>query len=224
MTTEQLSSLKKTARWTGVLMIALAIAAGYGIMYVPETLSAAGEKIGDYQSLLGAGIAANAVVFLVEIAIVALLYKLLEPVNRNISLMAAYARLGMTVLQGVNVFNLIFVLLLVSGSNFRAVFDPAQISALTFLFLETFGVGSLVWGWFFGLHLVLSGYLVYKSGYLPKLIGILLIVISAAYFIQSFGTFLLPQYTETFETIGLMATIEMVFPIWLIVKGIKDPA
>ena len=224
MTTEQLSSLKKTARWTGVLMIALAIAAGYGIMYVPETLSAAGEKIGDYQSLLGAGIAANAVVFLVEIAIVALLYKLLEPVNRNISLMAAYARLGMTVLQGVNVFNLIFVLMLVSGSNFGAVFDPAQISALTFLFLETFGVGSLVWGWFFGLHLVLSGYLVYKSGYLPKLIGILLIVISAAYFIQSFGTFLLPQYTETFETIGLMATIEIVFPIWLIVKGIKDPA
>jgi hypothetical protein len=164
------------------------------------------------------------VVFLVEIAIVALLYKLLEPVNRNLSLMAAYARLAMTVVQGVNVFNLIFVLLLASGNNFDAAFDPAQINGFITLFLETFSIGSLVWGWFFGLHLVLSGYLVYKSGYLPKFIGILLIVISAAYFIQSFGTFLLPQYTETFATIGLMATVEMVFPIWLIIKGVKDPA
>jgi hypothetical protein len=223
MTTEQITSLKGTARLTGVLMIALAIAAGYGIMYVPETLASAGDNIGEYQGLLRAGIAANAVVFLVEIAIVALLYKLLEPVNRNISLMGAYARMAMTVVQSVNVFNLIFMLLLVSGSNFGAVFDPAQISALTSLFLETFGIGALVWGWFFGLHLVLSGYLVYKSGYLPKFIGILLIIISAAYFIQSFGTFLLPQYTETFEMIGLMATIEMVFPLWLIVKGVKDP-
>jgi hypothetical protein len=136
--------------------------------------------------------------------------------------MAAYARLAMTVLQGVNVFNLIFVLLLASGNNYSAAFDPAQISALTSLFLETFGIGSLVWGWFFGLHLVLSGYLVYKSGYLPKFIGILLIAISAAYFIQSFGTFLLPQYTETFATIGLLSIVEIVFPLWLIVKGVKD--
>ena len=224
MTTEKLVSLKKTARWSGALMIVLAIAAGFGIMYVPETLAAAGDKIGKYQGLLGAGISANAIVFLVEIAIVALLYKLLEPVNRNLSLMAAYARLAMTVVQGVNVINLIFVLVIVSGNNVGAAFDPAQISALTSLFLETFGIGSLVWGWFFGLHLVISGYLVYKSGYLPKVIGVLLLVISAAYFIQSFGTFLLPQYTEIFTTIGLLSIIELVFPIWLIVKGVKEPS
>ncbi len=137
----------------------------------------------------------------------------------NLSLMAAYARLAMTIVQGVNVFNLIFVSVIVGGSTFGAAFDPAQISALTSLFLETLGIGSLVWGWFFGLHLVISGYLVYKSGYLPKVIGVLLLVISAAYFIQSFGTFLLPQYTEIFTTIGLLSIVEIVFPIWLVIKG-----
>ena len=85
MTTEQITSLKGTARLAGVLMIALAIAAGYGIMYVPETLASAGDNIGEYQGLIRAGIAANAVVFLVEIAIIALLYKLLKPVNKNLS-------------------------------------------------------------------------------------------------------------------------------------------
>lgn len=224
MSTEQLASLKKTARWAGLLMIPLIFAGGYGLMYVPETLAAAGDNISEHQGLLRAGIAANAVILLVEIGIVALLYKLLEPVNKNISLMAAYARLGMTALQGANVFNLVFILLLISGNQISAAFDPGQITGLTALFLEVFGIGSLIWGWFFGLHLVLSGYLVYKSGYLPKFIGVLLIIISAAYFIQSFGTFLMPQYTETFTTIGLLATVEIIFPLYLIIKGVKEPA
>jgi hypothetical protein len=100
-------------------------------------------------------------------------------------------------------------------------FEPGQLHALILVFLEAFNVIALVWGLFFGLHLIISGYLVYKSGYLPRFLGVLLIAVSAAYFVQSFGTILLPQFTDTFTTVGLLSIVEIVFPFWLLIKGVK---
>ena len=60
----------------------------------------------------------------------------------------------------------------------------------------------LIWGLFFSLHLLVFGYLVYKSGYIPKIIGVLLVVASLSYLIQSFGNILFPQYKEIFTSIG----------------------
>jgi len=75
---------------------------------------------------------------------------------------------------------------------------------------------------FFGLHLLVLGYLVFKSGYLPRILGGVLVVTSLCYLIQSFGNMLLPQYTETFAAIGFLAIIELAFPLWLLIKGVKD--
>ena len=227
MITEQISSLKNIARTTGILMLIMTVLAAFGMMYVPTTLTVAGDATATANNvlasagLLRAGIVANALVFLIEIVLCALLYELLAPVNKTLSLVAAFARLAMTAVQGVNVINLLFVLLLTSGAGFLAAFEPAQLHAQVLLLFQVYGVVALVWGLFFGLHLVFSGYLVFKSGYIARFVGILLLVVALGYFTQSFGSILLPQYTQTFSTIGMLSIIEIVFPLWLLVAGVK---
>src|SRR5215210_6433752 len=85
---------------------------------------------------------------------------------------SAYARLAMAVMQGMNLLNYCFVLLLVSGASYLTVFDPDQVHALVLLFLNAYDYVALIWAMFFALHLLVLGYLVYKSGYLPRILGI----------------------------------------------------
>jgi hypothetical protein len=227
MITEQISSLKKIARTTGILMLIMTFLAAFGMMYVPTTLTVAGDAAATANNvlasagLLRAGIVANTLVFLIEIVLCALLYELLAPVNKTLSLVAAFARLAMIVVQGVNVINLLFMLLLTSGAGFLTAFEPAQLHAQVLLLFQVYGVVALVWGLFFGLHLVFSGYLVFKSGYVARFVGFLLLVVALAYFTQSFGSILLPQYTQTFSTIGLLSIVEIIFPLWLLLVGVK---
>jgi hypothetical protein len=228
MTTEQITSLKRTARTTGLLMLVMAVLAGFGMMYVPNSLTVAGDATATADNILAseglfrAGIVADAFVFLIEIVLVVLLYVLLKPVDKTLALVAAFARLAMTVVQGMNLLNYFFVLLLLGGPGYLAVFQTDQLDALILLFLNAHEDMALIWGLFFGLHLLVLGYLVYRSGYLPKIVGGLLVLASVCYFTQSFGNILLPKYEELFATIGFLSIIEVVFPLWLVIKGVND--
>jgi hypothetical protein len=122
--------------------------------------------------LFRAGIANDAVVFLLEIA---------------------FARLAMTVVQGVNLLNYFLVLLLLGGAGYLTVFEPDQLDALVLLFLDAHERVAFIWGLFLGLHLLLLGYLVYKSGYIPRITGVLLVVAALCYLTQSFGNILIPN-------------------------------
>ena len=82
-----------------------------------------------------------------------------------------------------------------SGAGYLAVFEADQLHALALLFLNAYEYVALIWGAFFGLTNLLLGYLVYKSGFLPWVIGILLLLTGAGYLIDSFGNFLLPNTT-----------------------------
>jgi hypothetical protein len=74
---------------------------------------------------------------------------------------------------------------------------------------------------FFSLHLFVFGYLVYKSGYFPKVLGILLLLVAFCYLLQDFGTMLFPQYKALFTSIGSLAFLEIAFPLWLLIKGVN---
>jgi hypothetical protein len=119
------------------------------------------------------------------------------------------------------VLNHIFVLLLISGASYLTVFAPDQLNALVLLFLDAHGYVVFIWGLFFGLHLLVLGYLVYRSGYISKIPGILLIIAALCYLIQDFGNILLPQYKDIFTSIGYLSTIEIALPIWLLLKGVN---
>jgi len=225
---EKMNSLKKTARIAGSLILFTAVFAPFSMIYVPSLLIVPGDaattanNIMASEGLFRAGIVSDSVVFLIEIVLVVMLYVLLKPVSKTLSLVAAFARLAMTVIQGINLLNYFFVLLLLSGAGYLTVFAPDQLHALVLLFLNAHEYAALIWGLFFGFHLFVLGYLVYKSGYIPGILGVLLIIASLCYLTQSFGNILLPKYEGIFATIGLLSIVELAFPLWLLIKGVKD--
>ena len=178
----------------------------------------------DSETLFRLGIVSDSIVFLIEIVLVVMLYILLKPVSQTLSLAAAFFRLAMTIVQGINVIYNFTVLLLLSGADYLTVFKADQLHALVLLFLNVHEYVTHIWGLFFALHLLFLAYLVYRSGYIPRILGIFLAIASLCYLIQSFGNFLLPKYKETLALIGWASIIEVAFPLWLVIKGVKAPA
>jgi hypothetical protein len=226
-TQETTNSLKRTARIAGILTLLMAVIAPFGMMYVPSTLVVPGDatatanQIVASEGLLRLGIAGNAVVLMIEIVLVVMLYALLKPVSKTFSLVAAFARLAMTTVQGINLFNHLLALQLLGGAAYLNAFEPGQLHALALLFVNAFESVALIWGLFFAFHLVVLGALVYKSGYIPRVLGILLLVAGLCYLLQGFGTILLPGYDEIWSAVGLVSMVELAFPLWLVIKGVR---
>lgn len=225
-----MNSPKKIARFAGVLYLIIFIASplafivGKGGLLVPGDATATAENIMASESLFRIGIASETVVFLVEIIMAAIFYVLLKPVSPMLSLAAAFSRVAEAVVQAVNLLPSILVFLLVSGSGYLTVFEPEQRDALVMLSLNLYDYMTLVWGFFFGLHLLLLGYLVYKSAYFPPILGVLLALASLGYILQSYGAFLVPQYDAILDTVVLVLAVpgELAFTLWLLIKGVKE--
>lgn len=222
-----MNSLNKISKFAGVLYLIITFIAPFSMLYVPSKLIVAGDalatadNIQSSQGLFRAAIASDALVFLLEIALTVLVYQLVKPVDKTLALISAYARLGMTVIQGVNVLNYIFVLLLVRGAGYLSAFASGQPEALASLFLQAHDFAALIWGLFFGLHLLVLGYLVFSSGYMPRWLGVVLLVTSLLYMTQGFGVFLFPQAETMLKSAMSLAFIEIAFPLWLLIKGVK---
>jgi len=165
----------------------------------------------------------QSVVFLTEIVLTVLLYVLLRPVSRTLALIAAFARLALAIIQGINLLPLFIALLLLSGAGYLTVFEPDQLDALVLLFLNAHGYGVFVWQLFFGFHLFVLGFLIFKSGYFPRILGILMVLGSLGYLLDSFGNILFPNYAEIFGVVvGVTAVIgEVLFFLWLLIKGVN---
>jgi hypothetical protein len=224
----KMNSIKKTARITGVLYLVIAIVGGFAFtagtsnLIIPGDATATANNIVASESLFRIGAVGDAVVFLAEIVLVVTLYLLFKPVSKTLALIAAISRLAMTVMQGMNLLNKFTALLLLSGADYLTAFEPDQVHALVLLFLNAYEYGALVWGTFFGLHLLVLGYLLFKTGYLNRILGILFVFASFGYLVDSFGHFLLPQYTEIYSWV-VWATVpaELSFAFWLLIKGVN---
>ena len=82
----------------------------------------------------------------------------------------------------------------------------------------------LIWGLFFALHLLLLGYLVFQSGFIPRVLGILLVLASVAYFAESYGTLLSPDSSDVLEIVVVALAVpgELAFALWLVIKGVDE--
>jgi len=227
ITKEKTNPIQKTGRIAAILILVLVVIAPFGMLYLPSTLIVPGDATTTANNVLASeplfrlGIAGDSVVFLMEIVLSVLLYVLLKPVSKTLALVAAFSRLAMTIIQGINLLNHFFVLLLLSGTGYLSVFEPGQLHALVMLFLNAHESGVLIWGLFFGLHLLVLGYLVYKSGYIPRISGVFLVIASLCYFTQFFGNILFPQYKSIFTMIGILSSLEIALPLGLLIKGVN---
>lgn len=216
------------ARLAGALFLVILVLGPFSILYVPSELVVAGDaaatadNVRASEGLLRAAVLSDAVILLAEIGMTVLLYALLRRVSRTLSLAAAFARLAQTVVMGVNLVLYLAVLLLVSGAGYLAAFAPDHLDALVLLGFDTHSYGVYVGQAFFGLHLVLLGYLVRRAGYFPRVLGTLLMIAGAGYLLDSFGNFLFPDAEDALGAlVGVTSVVgELPFFFWLLVKGV----
>jgi len=167
---------------------------------------------------------AETAIVLIEILVSALLYVLLRPVSRPLALASSFARFAQSILQAVTLFTAVPALLLLSGQNYLSAFDPGQQNALVLLFMDINAFVIMIWGLLFAFHLLLLGYLVYRSGFWPKILGILLLIAALGYLAQSYGHIVVPQYDDMLARIVVILSIpgELAFTLWLLIKGLNE--
>ena len=195
------------------------------LIVVGDATATAGN-IAASQSLFRTGIAGDLIMLICDVVVALALYMLFRPVNKGLSLLAAFFRLVHAAVYGVNLLNLIIVALLAGGAGYLAAFQPAQSDALTMLFLSAHQYGYAIGLVFFGFHCMVLGYLVFRSGFLPKLLGVLLVLASVGYLVDSFANVLLPNYTD-YESILVVVVFvpafiaELSLSLWLLIKGVN---
>ena len=128
----------------------------------------------------------------------------------------------MTIIHGINLLNYFFVLLLLGGGDLLSAFRTDQLQALAYVFLEAHSYGFTIGIAFLSLHVFVLGYLMLKSGYFPRILGILFLVAGFGYLIDSFGLLLVTSYKTTPDFVALpIAIAEIAFPLWLLFKGVN---
>jgi hypothetical protein len=147
------------------------------------------------------------------------LYKLLKPVNKNVASLMVIFSLVSVPISMLNELNHFAVLLLSSGTGFLTAFKADQLNALAMFFLELREYGTFI-PQVLSIWVLLLGYLVFKSGFLPRILGILLMLGGVCYTVQAVLFFLFPNLDAVI--LGLLAFIgEALFYLWLLIKGVN---
>jgi len=180
------------------------------------------ENIVASNGLFRIGISLFLIVALLDIIVAWALYVFLKPINRQLSLLAAWLRIVYATILIAVLVNLLNVLALLSGADYLSGFTTAQLNTQVMIFLNMFTRGwefSLI---VFGFHLLLLGYLILKAGYMRKILGSLVILAALGYLIDGFGRLLLTDYSIS---IGMFTFIgEVIFIFWLLISGRKIEA
>ena len=222
-------SAQAYARIAGVLYL-INIACGlFGEIFVRGHLVVAGDaattahRIMSSEFLFRCGIAGDLIMHITDVPMAVIFYVLLRPVSRDLSLLSALFGMLQTAILCANKLNLVTVLLLLGGTSSLKAFDQNQLQALASLSLSLhaygFGIGLI----FFGMSCLVAGYLMFQSGYFPKILGVLQVMAGVSYLINSFAQLLVPALAnKMFPAIVLPAFIgELGTCLWLIVKGVN---
>ena len=224
-----IASPQTYARTGGVLYLIIIAAGMFGELFVRGPLVVSGNavatasRITDSIFLWRAGIAGDILMHMCDIGVMLVFYVLLSPVNRNIALFALLSNLVQTSVLVANKLNLLIPIFLLGKAEYLKAFTPQQLQALAYMSLKThdhgFGLGLI----FFGMTCIALGYLIIRSGYLPKVLGMGMELAGVCYLINSFVLILVPKLApRLFPAIMLPPFIaELSMALWLVVKGVN---
>ena len=216
-------SLRTAALIAGIGLLIMAIAAPFAELYAYPRLMISGnaaeiaQNISANKSLFTTAIVGYLIAFLCDLVVAWALYLLLKPVNENLSLLTAWFRLVYTVIALVALLNLVTVLRLVNPSDILAVVQPDLVQAQILFALDAFRSHWYFGLLFFGLHLGLLGYLVFRSDYIPRILGILLVFAGVGYLLTNLKPFLFPGLNLDFAEYTFYG--ELIFMLWLLLRS-----
>src|SRR5438552_11241671 len=218
--------LKKAARVAGAIYLSMVITGPFSLIYVPSKLivrgnaAATAENILAHETMFRLAILADLVGAVIFICLAVALYKLLSSVNKTwASLMVAFVLVSAAV-GFLNTLNNIAALTLFRGADFLAVFDKPQRDALAYLFVRLHSQGILINEIFWGLWLFPFGLLVFRSGFLPRWIGVWLMLNCFGYVFLSVISFFFPAYDDkAFLYLQPVLFGELAIMLYLLIRG-----
>ena len=226
-----MTSLSKNARVAGLLYLSL-MTAPLRLVYIPNKLFVSGNatatanNIAAHETLFRLGIVSDLFTATMAIFLTLALYRLFKGVDKNLArLVVILGSLMVTPIYFLNTINDAAALLLARGGNFLSAFEKPQRDALAMLFLRLHGHGILANEIFWGLWLFPFGLLVYRSRFLPRILGVWLMINCFAYLATSFTGLLFPQHEATVGNIVFPVMFgEVAIMLWLVIMGAKEQA
>lgn len=219
-----MGSMKQTARFAGVIYLIMILTGMFaqivrGGMLVSGDPSATVANIVASGSLFTVAFLGDLIMATCYLVFAWALYTVLKPVNKNIALLFVLLTTVSVAILSLNMLNQFAVITLLNGAGYMTAFGTEQLNALVTLFMDLHYHGSYIAQITFGLWLLPLGYLVIKSGFMPKVFGFLLIIAAFGHVAGFFTAFLMPGY-ESF--VDIIAILEVLFGLWLLIKGISD--
>jgi hypothetical protein len=200
-------------------------------VYVPTKIIVTGNaaataaNIITSESLFRLGILSNVIGSVLFIFLALLLYRLFEGVSKILARQLVALVIVSVSISFVNEIIQLGALIVLKGDDYLKVFEQDKLYALSMLFIKLHGRGIVINEVFWGLWLFPFGLLAIKSGFIPRVIGILLFVAGSAYVIDSFVSLIIPPYRfNILDTILMIMEIgEIPIIFWLLIKGVKAP-
>ncbi|GAB3010974.1 DUF4386 domain-containing protein [Bowmanella dokdonensis] len=194
-----------------------------GSLIIPGDVQATAQGIAASRLLWAGGLAGDLLMQLCDLPVIVIFYLLLRPVNAGLNLTATLMNLVQTAVLVANKLTLILPLLLLGGAGYLAAIPPEQLHALAYTAINLHGFGFALGLIFFGAACLLRGYLIYQSGYFPKLIGLLLALAGFCYLLNSFALILAPSLNDSLVP-AIFAPIllgELSLALWMTIKGVN---
>ena len=218
-------NVQRYARIAGILFLISLVCGGFGEAYVPSNLIVAGDaaatvaNIQNFDFIYRLGFAAFLIESLCDIALVGILYVLLKPVNKTLSLLAAFVGLVGTAIFAFAELFYIAPLLITGGADYLKTFTPDQLNSLVLLSMKFYGYAGMITTAYYGLSWIFRSYLIWESGYLPKFLGVLMAIGGIGFVVKNFLLILAPAYASD-VFLMLMFPGGLAMTIWLLVKGV----
>lgn len=217
------------ARIGGVLYLVIIILGLFGEAFVRDKLIVSGdptataENIRSFELLWRLGIAGNLVHLTCAVILTLILYILLRPVSRDLALLAVFFDLMSIGIEAASKLSLVAGLFPLSSAEYLRVFEPAQLHALGYLLIRQHGYGFGISLIFFGCACLIVGYLIFRSDFLPKLIGVLMAIAGLCYLTNSFALVVAPAFADRIFPAILVPSFvgEASLCLWLIAKGVN---
>jgi hypothetical protein len=219
------ASPRLKARIAGALYLSgvanLFASAVLGSLVVTGDAAATAHNILTHETLYRLAFTVDLLTVPCYIAVTALFYELFKPVNRSLALIAAFLGLAGSTLWAVNDFFFLAPLVVLEGAHSVTAVTAVQLQ-LSLAMLNVHAQGSNIVMVAFGFHVILIGYLIFRSTFLPRVLGVWLAIAGLCYLTNSFANFLAPEFAAHLSPyILLPGVVEIVLALWLLVRGVN---
>lgn len=222
-------SLRQYARAAGVMLMISFVGGALGEFFILSKLmvrndaAATANNIRASDFLFRFGFVAYLMEAICDVGLLFVFYKLLKPVHKGLAQVTVLLGMVSMITFAFAEFFYYANTLVLADSEYLKTFSKGQLESLAYLLLRFYGHAGGLFLIFYGLASIIRGYLMFRSGYIPRWLGALLMIGGTGFVLRTFLLVLFPAYVSNYYMMPMVGTI-LIMGIWFLVKGIKEPA